>query len=334
MIGIVILNYRAWEDTKRCVQSIFQNPPQHPYTIILVDNASGILPQFDLCSFLKHYRIEFIQNVKNLGYNAGNNVGIAKALEMGCSHILLSNADVRYFPDSIQIMQDYLDTHPQTGIVGPKILDKNGRIQKSCLCRKTGMKEKYLVRTRLNLFFRKNYKTYFGCDRDYERTFPVHAVLGCCFMMTAKCAEAVTPLDEHPVLYEEELILGIRMQERGFVTVYHPQAAVIHLHGGSTRHCKAFAFAQNVRSEIYYSRKYLGAKLWQIYPLYVYRVFLYLARCLWSSDFRKNWKRFLKMTGKELHTVEMKSKERGNSESKTEKEECKNKKLETDVCKL
>lgn len=303
MIGIVILNYREWRDTKRCVESIFKNPPQHPYTIILVDNASGTLPQFDLHSFLKKFRIVFIQNTENRGYNAGNNAGIAKALEMGCSHILLSNADVRYFPNSIQTMKDYLDVHPRTGVVGPKILDKKGQIQKSCLCRKTGMKEKYLVRTRLHLFFRKNYRAYFGCDRDYEQTFQVYAVLGCCFMMTALCAKTVTPLDEHPILYEEELILGIRMEERGFKTVYHPQAAVRHLHGGSTRRRKAFAFTQNVRSEIYYCKKYLEAPLWQVYPLYLYRALLYLARCTRSRDFRRNRKQFFQITKEELHTA-------------------------------
>lgn len=60
------------------------------------------------------------------------------------------------------------------------------------------MKEKYLVRTRLNAIFRHLYKTYFGFDRNYDTMYEVYAVLGCCFLMTRACAEAVTPLDEHP----------------------------------------------------------------------------------------------------------------------------------------
>lgn len=300
MIGIVILNYMNWEDTKCCVESISKNPPKDDYVIILVDNASKNMPDFTLSSFLEAYEIVFIQNTVNIGYNAGNNIGIAKALELGCSHILISNNDVRYSPHSIQKLKDYLDAHLRVGIVGPKILDQNGKIQKSNLCRKTGMKEKYMVRTRANLIFRKSCRTYFGWDRDYEHCFPVYAVLGCCFMMSRRCAEQVMPLDEHPLLYEEELMLGIRMQERGFQTIYEPEAVVTHLHGRSTKQQKAFAFAHNVRSEIYYCRAYLHAAKWKIYPLYAYRVLLYLVRCLRSEDFRRRWKWFLHLTKAEF----------------------------------
>lgn len=300
MIGIVILNYRNWQDTLRCIQSIADNPPQEKYQIILVDNASPNAPEFDLRDIIEKYDIVYIQNEKNKGYNAGNNVGIARALELGCDAILISNNDVCFSEDCIQKLWEYAKTHPNVGIVGPKILDKNGRIQKSNLCRRTGMKEKYLVRTRLNAIFRKEHATYFGLDRDYNTTFEVYAVLGCCFLMTRECAQAVTPLDEHPLLYEEELILGIQMEQAGYRTVYHPDAVIEHLHGASTKHVKAFAFAHNVKSEIYYCREYLKASDAAIYPLYWYRVCLYLIRCLKYRDFRKNWKWFREMTREEL----------------------------------
>lgn len=300
MIGIVILNYRNWQDTLRCIQSIADNPPQEKYQIILVDNASPNAPEFDLRDIIEKYDIVYIQNEKNKGYNAGNNVGIARALELGCDAILISNNDVCFSEDCIQKLWEYAKTHPNVGIVGPKILDKNGRIQKSNLCRRTGMKEKYLVRTRLNAIFRKEHATYFGLDRDYNTTFEVYAVLGCCFLMTRECAQAVTPLDEHPFLYEEELILGIQMEQAGYRTVYHPDAVIEHLHGASTKHVKAFAFAHNVKSEIYYCREYLKASDAAIYPLYWYRGCLYLIRCLKYRDFRKNWKWFREMTREEL----------------------------------
>lgn len=303
MIGIVILNYQNWDDTKRCVESIVKNPPKDAYRIILVDNASDCEPDFGLSSFLEAYRILFIRNARNLGYNAGNNAGIQKALALGCSSILISNNDVCYLPQSIQIMNDYLAGHPKAGIVGPKILDRNGQVQKSNMCRRTGLKEKYMVRTRANVLFRRQCRTYFGYDRDYEQTFRVYAVLGCCFMISRQCAEAVMPLDGHPLLYEEELMLGIRMEEQGFATIYHPKAVIRHLHGASTQRQKAFAFAHNVRSEIYYCRKYLHAANWQIYPLYLYRILLYLARCFRYQDFRQNWRWFFEMTGEEFHVT-------------------------------
>uniref|UniRef100_N2AEZ2 Glycosyltransferase 2-like domain-containing protein n=1 Tax=Eubacterium plexicaudatum ASF492 TaxID=1235802 RepID=N2AEZ2_9FIRM len=306
MIGIVILNYNNWKDTRRCVESIQKNPPQDAYQIILVDNASENRPEYDLYTWIRRNRICFIANKRNMGYNAGNNVGIRKALESGCSAILISNSDVRYFTGSIQYMRDYLKRHPHVGIVGPKIVDRYGRMQKSCICRRTGLREKYLVCTKANLLFQKSYRSYYGFDRDYDQTFPVYAVLGCCFMMSKTCAEAVAPFDEHPFLYEEELMLGTRMEQAGFATVYYPCAIVRHLHGGSTKYRKAAAFTQNVCSEIYYCRSYLGAAKPQIFPLYGYRMVLYLLRCAGSREFRRYWRSFLKMTGAEMNGVKIK----------------------------
>ena len=300
MIGIVILNYQNWEDTFCCVQSIWDNPPNESFQIILVDNASPNMPEYDLDAMIQEYEILYIKNKENKGYNAGNNIGIAKALEIKCDAILISNNDVCFEQGSIQELYDCAKSDAKIGIVGPKILDKNGVIQKSNLCRKTGMKEKYLVRTRLNAIFRHLYKTYFGFDRNYDTMYEVYAVLGCCFLMTRACAEAVTPLDEHPFLYEEELILGITMEHAGFRTLYDPNAVIEHLHGGSTQHVKAFSFAHSVRSEIYYCRKYLHATKAQILPLYWYRVGLYLIRCMRYEDFRKQWKWFRRMMKEEL----------------------------------
>lgn len=300
MIGIVILNYQTWDDTKRCIESINQYAPKEPYQIILVDNASPNSPTYSLEEMLENYHVEYICSDRNRGYNGGNNLGIQKARQLHCDCVLITNNDICFREGSIQTMWEYLQKHPDTGIVGPKILDREGNVQHSNLCRKTGVKEKYLLRTRLHAVFRQSYRSYFGFDRDYDSTFPVHAVLGCCFLMSKQCVEAVTPLDEYPFLYEEELILGIHMEEAGLKTVYLGDAEVEHLHGGSTRWVKAFSYAHNIRSELYYCRRYLHMKKWQVLPLYYYRVFLYLLRCLRYQDFRKQWFFFREITREEL----------------------------------
>lgn len=299
-IGIVILNYNNWDDTVRCIESIQANPPEVSYRIFLVDNASTLPKTARITEFIASETVVYVQNETNLGYNGGNNVGIKKALEEDCQNFLLTNNDVCFLEGSIQKLWEYAAAHPKVGIVGPKIVDRNGNVQKSNLCRKTGIKEKYLVRTRLHAIFRNTYRTYFGFDRDYDSIFPVHAVLGCCLFLTGKCAEAVTPFDEYPFLYEEELMLGIHMEKQGFQTVYNGTAVIEHLHGGSTRHVKAFSYAHNIRSEIYYCRSYLHMSKRQILPLYLYRTALYMARCLLHADFRRFWKQYRQLTADEL----------------------------------
>lgn len=301
MLGIVILNYMNWEDTYYCIMSILNNTKEIKYKIYLVDNNSpNKMPDNVQEIINKHDDIQFLLSSKNLGYSAGNNIGIEQAKRDNCSAILIANSDVRFTKNSIEKMFFYLQKHTDVGIIGPMILDKNKKIQKENLCKKTGLKEKYLVRTKLNVLFRKQHREYFGLNRDYRKTFEVFAVLGCCFMMSNACAKVVTPLDENTFLYEEELILGIKMQEANFKTVYFPESVIYHLHGKSTNNVKAFAFQCNVESEIYYCKRYLNSTIIQIYPLYLYRVILYLIRCIRYEDFRKNKYRFFLKTYKAI----------------------------------
>lgn len=296
MIGIVILNYNSWEDTRKCIISIHNSEPSKSgYQIYVVDNASPIEPSEWLLKEFEENAVYLIRNMHNVGYAAGNNLGIKQALEDGCDAILISNSDVRYELGSITKMREYLTSHSGVGIVGPKIKLSDGHTQRECMAMKTGIKEKYLLRTRLHTLFPRYNSIYWGRNHDYElETFVVYAVLGCCFMMSRSCALDITPLDENTFLYEEELIIGIHMEQKGWKTVYYPKSTIRHLHGQSTGDLRVtpFPYTCNVSSEMYYCRKYLCMKPWQIWPLWGYRTLLFLIRCIKYEDFRKFWKNY------------------------------------------
>ena len=301
MVGIVILNYNSWDDTRECIESIRTAEQMLDYRIYLVDNCSPVRPDSEWLQRIRQEGVQFIQNEQNCGYSAGNNIGIRQALADDCDAVLISNSDVRYEKGSISKMYQYLQKNPKTGIVGPKIVLRDGSTQKECMMKKTGIREKYLLRTRFYMLFPKLNNEYWGKKHDYEReTFPVYAVLGCCFMFNRQCALEVTPLDETPFLYEEELILGIVMEQAGWETVYYPESVIYHLHGNSTEKVKAFAYTCNVCSEIYYCSRYLGMKRWQIAPLYWYRTLLYGLKSLQYQDFRQYRKQYRERTKKSL----------------------------------
>ena len=303
MVGIVILNYNSWNDTEACIKSIVEHEKKVQYHIYVVDNASSKPMPESLRRYLqKDWAATFIPSRENRGYSVGNNLGIKQALTDGCSAVLISNSDVRYEDNSIGKMYQFLQDHPKTGIVGPKIVLADGKTQRECMMRKTGIKEKYLLRTRLHIFCPSFNKAYWGREHDYEReTFEVYAVLGCCFMFSRACALQVTPLDENTFLYEEELILGIQMEKAGWKTVYYPQSVIHHLHGQSTKKVRAFAYTCNIVSEIYYCRTYLEMKNWQIRPLYWYRTALYLLKSIRDKEFKKEWRSYRDATRRELN---------------------------------
>lgn len=306
MIGIVILNYNSWHETQECIKSILRFPPKQDYQIFCVDNGSSVNPDKQTLELLCHQNVITIYNPANTGYAAGNNIGIEAAKKAGCDAILISNNDIRFFDGTISGMYHYLQDNPAVGIIGPRIIDKDEYTQKANMCMRTGMKEKLLLRTRFHVFFPKYNRQYWGMDHDYDReAFRVHAVSGCCFMMSQACADEVTPLDEGTFLYEEEFILGIHMEQRGWKTMYVPEFTVQHLHGASTKWVKVFAYTCNVKSEIYYCKKYLQASGVSLWTLYFYRIVIYLLHCLHVVEYRTGFNTFIRETWKYMTDQEL-----------------------------
>ena len=127
-IAIVILNYNNAEDTIECVESI-KLIDDLPLVILIVDNGSD-----DDCiarlQSIEAHNIILLKNGANIGYAAGNNVGITYAVHHGAEYIFILNNDVVVNRNSIQECVNALQRDSSIGIVGPAILDyKTDRIQ-------------------------------------------------------------------------------------------------------------------------------------------------------------------------------------------------------------
>jgi len=102
-LGIIVLNYNNFTDTKLCINSIENLGDMPNHEIFLVDNAS---PDQSGQRLAKEFqKITYIQNELNTGYNGGNNLGIKVAKEKGCNLFLLLNNDtIVKTSDSIKIL--------------------------------------------------------------------------------------------------------------------------------------------------------------------------------------------------------------------------------------
>ncbi|MDI7744014.1 glycosyltransferase family 2 protein [Lysinibacillus fusiformis] len=299
MIGIVILNYINWDETARCINSIFSNETKCKYHIYVVDNASPVGQTDEVNQLLNDPRITFIQKKINDGYSAGNNVGIKQAIKDGCKEVLISNSDILFEKDSIYQMWKFLNDNNSVGIVGPKIYLPDGNVQMINMGVKTGLKEKYMYLLRKTIFypFVKDFvRKFCALDQDLTKPFEVHSVSGCCFMMSGSCVKEITPFDENTFLYQEELIIGIRMEEKGYKTIYLPDSQIVHAHGQSTKHIKAFSYTCLVQSEIYYFKYYIKSSIIALIPLLLIRAAKYFSFSIKDNDFRKNTGNFFLKT--------------------------------------
>ncbi|MEN6306514.1 MAG: glycosyltransferase [Anaerohalosphaeraceae bacterium] len=116
-VSIVILTYNNLEFTRHCLESIERNTFYPNYEVIIVDNAS----QDDTADYVSDYisgrpNYTLICNPENLGFSAGNNVGIRKA---GGEYIVLLNNDTYVSPGWLQNLIWPMMRDKTIGLAGP-----------------------------------------------------------------------------------------------------------------------------------------------------------------------------------------------------------------------
>src|SRR5699024_3269198 len=134
------------------------------------------------------------------------------------------NNDVYYSKGSIKKMQDFLLNNTNVGIVGPEVRLRNDEIQEVMFGIKTTLsgKYKYLLRKTPFKILVRDFLEKFTIDhKKINSPIKVHSVIGCSFMVSKECTKEIFPLDENTFLYEEERIIGIKMENIGYDTVYY-----------------------------------------------------------------------------------------------------------------
>ena len=126
-LTVIILNWNTRNDLRVCLGSIFEQQFRHSVDVVVADNASEddsremVRREFPQATLLEH--------PKNLGFCAGNNRAIPRNPGR---YVLFLNADTRITPCAFDTLIDFADSTPDTGIIGPKLLNQDGSLQYSC----------------------------------------------------------------------------------------------------------------------------------------------------------------------------------------------------------
>ncbi|MDP6418749.1 MAG: glycosyltransferase, partial [Candidatus Krumholzibacteria bacterium] len=172
--------------------------------------------------------VRVIANGSNLGYARAVNQG----LRAGSGDLfLVLNPDVKAEPGSIDILTDYLESHPHVGIVGSRLLNEDGSLQHSCRSFYT-LWTILLRRTPLKKLFPKSRALRHHLMLDYDHASPrrVDWILGACMMARRSAVEEVGGMDERFFLYFEDVDWCTRMAKRGWEVHYEPASLMNHVH--------------------------------------------------------------------------------------------------------
>lgn len=230
-ISIIIVTYNSYPEIEACLQTLHQALEGLSSEIIIIDNASTD----NTVSYIRSHwpQVTLLAQAQNSGFAAANNIGLAIA---GGNPILLLNPDTVILPGAISTLLNAFVSHPQAGVVGPKLLNPDGSLQPSCrdfpglLSDFIGMAELY----RLPIIHRWAGK-FMSSLSDHRSPRQVDWLSGACLLVRKEAISAAGPMDAGFFMYSEELDWQYRMTQKGWQIWFEPVAQITHIGGASTQ---------------------------------------------------------------------------------------------------
>jgi hypothetical protein len=215
----VVLNWNGTADTLACLESL-RRADHEDLAIVVVDNGSREPPGALLRA--RFPDVTYLETGLNLGYAAGINVGIRRALERGATHVLALNNDTLL--DRTAIREALAAAASDVAIVGAKVLRRD---EPRRLCFAYG---RVTYRQSLLALVGEGATDgqEFGTRRDVE------FVHGCAVLLARAALERIGLFDETFFAYLEDVDLCVRARAAGFRVVFAPGALVYHRTHAST----------------------------------------------------------------------------------------------------
>jgi N-acetylglucosaminyl-diphospho-decaprenol L-rhamnosyltransferase len=248
MLSIIIVSFNARHDLTRCLESLQAAPPATPHEIVVVDNASS-----DDSAAAAHpfTNVRVIETGNNLGFAGGTNVGIRASRG---DLLLLLNSDTLVPPHAIDRLIAALEADARTAVVGPRLVDRDGRVELSfgsMIGPFNELRQKLLVRGHA-----AGVPIVSGwVERMTQRPGLPDWVSGACLLVRRRDAEAAGLLDERYFMYAEDVDFCAAIRRRGRLVRFVPAVTIVHARGRSAAAAPASTHAAYRRSQLaFYER--------------------------------------------------------------------------------
>ena len=299
-LSVVVLSWNTHDLTVACLSALKDRLDAWPRSteVIVIDNASSDDSAATIERDFKWVQLHI--NAENVGYARGVNQGLA--LAKGC-RVMLLGSDTEVRGETIPSLWDFLDGHPDVGMVAPKCVDPDGTLQRGCM-RFPDLKTALYYDTLLEKLSPDNtaLNRYFYKDWDHVGTRSVDQPPATSVMVRREVIDEVGPMDKRLWLLFNDVDWCLRIHRAGWEIYYVDEATeVLHHRGASTSRRENFAVDWH-RDRLYFYRKHyhaMGAFIAKMALLYVGgREVLRIRRNLEStSEFIKHSKQVIRAMG-------------------------------------
>jgi O-antigen biosynthesis protein len=231
-LSVIIVNYNVKYFLEQCLYSVNKAISGIDAEIIVVDNNS--VDGSEAMIRNRFPGVTLIANPDNIGFARANNQAIRLAKG---DYVLLLNPDTVVEEQTFNRCISFMDGHPETGALGPKMIDGKGRYlpeSKRGLPTPAVAFYKIFGFTRLFPKSRRFGHYYLGYTRNDELQ-EIEILTGAFMLVRREVFEKIGLLDEEYFMYGEDIDFSYRVVKAGYKIVYFPETTIIHYKGESTR---------------------------------------------------------------------------------------------------
>jgi len=284
-VSVCIVNFNAREHLENCLVSVINSMKKHTYEIIVVDNGSSD-GSAELSN--RYPNIKFIKNQENAGFIKANNQAIRASTG---SYVMSLNNDTIVKDGAIDLLVDLLESSPDAGAAGPKLLNSDGTVQLQCRRRLPDPVSSFYYFSGLSRLFPKSrmFGAYLMVDLDDKQVTEVDCLCGAAMLVRRKVIDEVGLMDEDYFMYGDDIDWCYRIKKAGWKILYCPDAEIVHLggRGGSRKRSYGNIFEFHRSMALFYSKHYASRYVFAVNWLVYSGIWLKYAVALAMNIFRK-----------------------------------------------
>jgi len=256
-LSVVVVNYNTRHLLPEMMATLAAAADGMSLQVIVIDNAS----RDGSAEYIRQDwpQVELVANAANVGFGRANNQALPL---VRAADILLLNTDAFLRPDSLRAALGVLAHHPECGIVGVRLVGRDGVVQPSCRYFPTAW-NLLLVSTGLAKLFPR---ARLVDDAHWNDRKPAECdwVPGAFLLIRRAVTDQVGLFDPRFFLYYEEVDLCRAAKAAGWTVRYCPDTDVVHIGGESAKSDGNLSAsgrqlpALQVESELLYFRKHYG----------------------------------------------------------------------------
>jgi GT2 family glycosyltransferase len=222
-VSIIVIAHDVRDEVLECLASVERHATPVRVETILVDNdssdgtAEAVAARFPSTQVVRLSRNEGV---------VARNQGLRRAT---APLLMFLDSDARLTPGALAELVSFLRAHPDVGLVGPKLVYPDGRLQLSAR-RFPPLTLPLRRRPPLNRLFAdsRGVRRHLMADDPPTAAREVEYVLGACQFFTREAQEAAGEIDSHIWFGPDDADWCLRIRKAGLRVAYHPGATVVH----------------------------------------------------------------------------------------------------------